>query len=245
MESRDDDEVTHEAATKVVVVAEGHLVGETIVLALRGQDFEVTDLVFPRGRQDLVDARRRITAASVEVGIVVAEVDDVAQWRDVMSLVAALPIRWVLVTGSDNRARWGSLLDGGLSGVVRMGWGLEMLVRSVRTLASGGPGMDPVIREEALAAWDELGIAQHDTIRRIAALSPREWQVLEMLNDGESIASIAVTGGVSEGTVRSQVRAIRQKLNVRSQLTAVAAFQQATEFGGGALSGGGARAWSE
>ena len=36
-------------------------------------------------------------------------------------------------------------------------------------------------------------------------------------------------GGVSEGTVRSQVRAIRQKLNVRSQLAAVAAYQQATE----------------
>lgn len=225
-------------APKVVVVAEGHLVGETIVLALESHGFEVTDLSFPRGRQDLVEARRAVTAAGIEVGIVVAEVDDVAQWRDVMSLLGALPIRWVLVTGSDNRARWGSLLDAGLRGVVRMLWGLEMLVRSVRALAAGGPAMDPALREEALTAWDELGGAQHDTIRRIAALSPREWVVLEMLNDGHSIATIAADGDVSEGTVRSQVRAIRQKLNVRSQLAAVAAFQEATEFGQQPVFGG-------
>lgn len=231
MSSMDDATVGGAPAPKVVVVAEGPLVGETIVVALQEQGFEVTDLAFPRGRIDLGESRRTVADTGIEVGIVVAEVDDVAQWRDVMSLLAAMPIRWVLVTGSDNRARWGSLLDAGLRGVVRMVWGLDMLERSVRTLATGGPGMDPVLRNEALEAWDELGPLQHETIRRIAALSPREWVVLEMLNDGHSITTIAEDGGVSEGTVRSQVRAIRQKLNVRSQLAAVAAFQQAIEFG--------------
>ena len=51
-----------------------------------------------------------------------------------------------------------------------------------------------------------------------------------MLNEGQSITTIAQAGGVSEGTVRSQVRAIRQKLNVKSQLAAVAAYQEAMEF---------------
>ena len=215
---------------RVAVLAEGHLVGETIVMALEAQNIEVRDFPYPRSRVEMLEIRRLVTTANAQVGIVVAEIDDVAQWRGVMSLVETIPLRWVLVTGSSNPSRWGGLVAAGCQGIVSMTNGIDTLVQAVRSLSRGGPGMNPAIREQVLEAWDQLGPERRDLIKRIAALSPREWQVLGMLNEGQSITTIADAGGVSEGTVRSQVRAIRQKLNVKSQLAAVAAYQGAVEF---------------
>ncbi|MFC6694851.1 response regulator transcription factor [Nocardioides daphniae] len=215
---------------RVAVLAEGHLVGETIVLALVAQDLEVTDFPYPRSRVELLETRREVSAAGAQVGIVVAEIDDVAQWRGVMAVVETIPLRWILVTGSSNPPRWGGLIAAGCQGIVSMTDGLDTLAATVRTVARGGQGLSPEVRERALEAWERLGPERRDLIKRIAALSPREWQVLGMLNEGQSITTIADSGGVSEGTVRSQVRAIRQKLNVKSQLAAVAAYQEAVEF---------------
>lgn len=216
---------------RVAVLAEGKIVGETIVLALEAHGLEVTDFPYPRSRVELLETRRAISSAGAKVGIVVAEIDDVAQWRGVMSVIETVPLRWVLVTGSSNPPRWGGLLAAGCQGIVSMTEGLERLAGAVRDVARGAPGMDPEVRAGALEAWERLGPARRDLIKRIAGLSPREWQVLGMLNEGQSITTIAEAGGVSEGTVRSQVRAIRQKLNVKSQLAAVAAYQEAVEFG--------------
>lgn len=218
------------AATHVAVLATGHLVGETIVLALSAHEFEARDFPYPHGRTALLEARRQVHAFGAEIGILVADVNDVAQWRDVMSVIEAVPLKWLLVTGSSNAPRWGGLVAAGCQGIVAMTDGLDALVHSVRSVASGGPGMSPAVRDQVLTAWEHLGPGRRELIKRIAALSPREWQVLGLLNDGQSIATIAEAGGVSEGTVRSQVRAIRQKLNVKSQLGAVAAYQEAMEF---------------
>lgn len=215
---------------QVAVIAEGKVVGEAIVLALEAQALGVTDFPYPRSRVELLETRRAVSAVGAQVGIVVAEIDDVAQWRSVMAVIETIPLRWVLVTGSSNPPRWGGLLAAGCQGIVSMTDGLEALADAVRAVARGGQGMSTERRVEALEAWERLGPERRDLIKRIAALSPREWQVLGMLNEGQSITTIADSGGVSEGTVRSQVRAIRQKLNVKSQLAAVAAYQEAVEF---------------
>lgn len=219
-----------DGAPRVAVLASGLLVGETMALALQAQEFEVQDFPYPRSRAELLDVRRHIGAFGAETGIVVAEINDVAQWRDVLAIIETIPLRWLLVTGSSDAPRWGGLVAAGCQGVVPMTDGLEALVHAVRSVVQGGPGMSPAVRDQVLAAWERLGPQRHDLIRRIAALSPREWQVLGLLNEGQSITTIAEAGGVSEGTVRSQVRAIRQKLNVKSQLAAVAAYQEAMEF---------------
>lgn len=215
---------------RVVVVASGLVVGQTMALALEAQDFEVRSYDYPRSRPELLETRRRAAEFGAEIGIVVAEINDVAQWRDVLAVVETIPLQWLLVTGSTDAPRWGGLVAAGCAGVVPMTDGLDALVHAVRSVAEGGPGMSPAVRDQVLTAWERLGPQRHELLRRIAALSPREWQVLGMLNEGQSITVIAQAGGVSEGTVRSQVRAIRQKLNVKSQLAAVAAYQEAMEF---------------
>ena len=214
-----------------MVVAEGGLVAETIVVAFEGEDFDAASLPFPRGRVGIVEARRVLEEVGTQVGVVVAEVDDVDQWRDVLGLVEGVRVPWILVTGSTGLARWGGVLAAGCVGVVRMSAGMAALAAAVRSVLAQGQAMDQLEYARALSAWHDLGSEQREVVSRLAALSQREWEVLGLLSDGLNTAMIAERGGVSEGTVRSQVRAIRQKLNVRSQLAAVAAHQTALEFG--------------
>ena len=56
---------------------------------------------------------------------------------------------------------------------------------------------------------------------RLARLTPRERVVLDGLADGFRIHDIAAADVVSEATVRTQVKSILSKLEVRSQLAAV------------------------
>jgi DNA-binding NarL/FixJ family response regulator len=70
-----------------------------------------------------------------------------------------------------------------------------------------------------LRAWRARDRAEHEPYLR---LSPRERDVLRALAQGGSVADIAQRAFVSVATVRTQVRAILQKLGVSSQLEAVA-----------------------
>jgi DNA-binding CsgD family transcriptional regulator len=60
-------------------------------------------------------------------------------------------------------------------------------------------------------------------------LSPREREVLELLTEGMRAAAIAEYFVVSMPTVRTQIRSILAKLDVSSQLEAVALFRQQPE----------------
>jgi two-component system, NarL family, nitrate/nitrite response regulator NarL len=61
-------------------------------------------------------------------------------------------------------------------------------------------------------------------IARMKSLTPREQTVLRMLYAGDGVRTISDLMGVTEATVRSQVKSVLRKLDVNSQLAAVAAF---------------------
>ena len=66
--------------------------------------------------------------------------------------------------------------------------------------------------------------------RRVGSLTPREHEVLTLLHAGEPVAQIAQLLGVSPATVRTQVKAVLRKLQVNSQLGAVAALGDLLEL---------------
>jgi two-component system, NarL family, nitrate/nitrite response regulator NarL len=65
-------------------------------------------------------------------------------------------------------------------------------------------------------------VAGDERLARFRSLSPRERQVLAALLEGQSAKEIAASSGLAVKTIRHQIEAIRTKLNVRSQLAAVA-----------------------
>jgi DNA-binding NarL/FixJ family response regulator len=67
---------------------------------------------------------------------------------------------------------------------------------------------------------------ERELSRRLARLSRREREVLELLAEGQRAAAIAARLVVSMPTVRTQIRSILTKLEVSSQLEAVALLRQ-------------------
>ncbi len=109
------------------------------------------------------------------------------------------------------------VLEGG--GVVAAVPGGKNLVEAVAIPGQAGPGGESGGQEVVREGVDDR--------QRLVGLTPREQEVLRDLMDGRSAEAIARASYVSLATVRSQIRAVLQKLAVNSQLAAVAKARQA------------------
>lgn len=69
---------------------------------------------------------------------------------------------------------------------------------------------------------DETPRTRRTTIDGVAALTPRQRQVLALLAEGVPAKVIAVRLGLAEPTVRNHIRAILHALGCHSQLEALA-----------------------
>ncbi len=82
-------------------------------------------------------------------------------------------------------------------------------------------------RDEHLALLRKHAADQRERLAAFERLTPREAEVLGALVRGRSVDDIARSSVVSVATVRTQVRAILRKLDVGSQLAAIAAVREA------------------
>ena len=98
-----------------------------------------------------------------------------------------------------------------------------MLLDAVLRAARGEDVMEPAVRRRMLQEARSRAWCAPTELAPFGRLSAREAQVLRALAQGQSVGAIAEAWFVSEATVRSQVRAILAKLDVSSQLEAVAA----------------------
>jgi DNA-binding NarL/FixJ family response regulator len=83
---------------------------------------------------------------------------------------------------------------------------VEEFIETLQRIAKGGSVIDPAVVAELVAA------RRRDD--PLAALSPREREVLALMAEGRSNAGIARQLWVTEGTVEKHVRSILTKLNV-------------------------------
>jgi DNA-binding NarL/FixJ family response regulator len=96
----------------------------------------------------------------------------------------------------------------------------------VLTAAVGEPVMTEGERQTWLRRHTSYQALERERSRRLARLSPREREVLDLLAEGHRAAEVAEHFVVSMTTVRTQIRAILTKLQVNSQLEAVALLRQ-------------------
>ncbi|MFW7414845.1 response regulator [Demequina sp. SO4-18] len=99
------------------------------------------------------------------------------------------------------------------------------LVQAIRTVASGDAVMSPRVTRRMLEMFaDRLpkeGTPAPSGDSRLAALSPRETEVLREVATGRSNAEIAADLFVAEATVKTHVGRILAKLGVRDRVQAV------------------------
>jgi DNA-binding NarL/FixJ family response regulator len=128
-----------------------------------------------------------------------------------------------LTTFDDDHALAG-MLRAGAAGFVLKGVPAEDLQRAVRTVAAGDAWLDPSITGRVLSVYREAPGALAATSAgdpALAALTPRELEVLELIASGLTNDEIAAQLVLSLGTVKTHVNHIFFKLDLRNRAEAV------------------------
>jgi DNA-binding NarL/FixJ family response regulator len=205
---------------RVAVVEDHRLLAQSLGLALQAAGHEAV-LIDPTDDVPVRVAQWRPAVVLLDLNLGAGGTGD----ELVAVLGAVAPV--LVLTGEDDRARWGRCLRAGAAGVLSKESDVEEVVGAVGRLAAGQPVVPDAERSTWLRAAER---AERDTATRLAPfrrLTPREQDVLTALVDGMPAAAIAADAVVSEATVRTQIRAVLTKLGVGSQLQAVAAARRA------------------
>ena len=209
------------AEKRVAIVEDHQLFAEAMDLALSLAGFDVRRVRVaydPSAPGALVFAIIKLRPAVVLLDLDLGRFGDGSRLIEPITRAGA---QVVVVTGSEDRARWGGALRSGARKVLSKAQPLHEIIATVRRVTSGLPVMDREEREELVSEWvrrrDELNGLQE----RLELLTVRESAVLGHLMKGRAVRQIAGLSAVSEATVRTQVKSILSKLEVSSQLAAV------------------------
>jgi two-component system nitrate/nitrite response regulator NarL len=204
---------------RVAVVSDQPLVADVIAAALTHGGFACSRPDWPAGVQASPRAPR------ADVALLVSDLDGASRIRGAVQLVSAVPACWVVLTQAPRGPVWGALLELGVVHVASSSTGLDEVVTLLGTVADGRALTGREERAALVRSWRDLLREHEDVVARLATMTPRETQVLQLLSAGSPPREIAHELGVAEATVRTQVKRLLRKLDVRSQLGAVAAFE--------------------
>jgi len=130
-----------------------------------------------------------------------------------------LPPTIILTTFDDDQLVLAGM-KAGARGYLLKDVSLEQLVNAVRTVATGGSLVQPVVTQRLLQGLEHM----HNTfasLDRPDPLTERETEILRLMAGGYSNKEIANSLGVAEGTVKNHVSNILSKLGVRDRTRAV------------------------
>jgi DNA-binding NarL/FixJ family response regulator len=143
------------------------------------------------------------------------------------SITATLPgTRVIILTTYDLDEYVFDALRAGACGFLLKDVRAAELADAVRTVIDGGALLAPTITLRMISQFARSpGPAQRDRV--LAALTPREGQVLELIAHGLSNTEIATRLVISEPTAKTHVARILQKLGLRDRVqAAVLAYEQ-------------------
>jgi DNA-binding NarL/FixJ family response regulator len=206
-------------AVHAAIAAEQSLVGDAVGTALHSRGFITTLVHWPGGGVPLPRS-----GETFDVGLLVCEMDRWPRVRASGVVLRGLPIPWVVLTGAPMGPLWGAAYEHGAAVVLPSTTPLDKVVETLTALHRGEAVTPARERSRLRAEWRRMRDDREQMQARARSLTPREREVLLLLYEGAPIIEIATLLEISASTVRSQMKAIRRKLGVTSQLAAVAAY---------------------
>lgn len=127
----------------------------------------------------------------------------------------------VMLTVSRNDADLFEALQAGAKGYLLKGIDPARLPLALHGVLEGEAALSRSMVARLVQEFRARGEARRPTTGPLAALTVREWEVLELLRDGCTTRQIAERLFVSTGTVRTHVAAVVHKLQVPDRAAAV------------------------
>lgn len=216
---------------RVALVEDHVLFAESLRLTLRAEGADVhfvgmADVPAEEWPSAIVEACLRHRPHVVLLDLTLG--DDVGDSDELIAPLAQAGVRVVMLTGVTDHVRLGQCIERGATGVISKAEPLDVVVEQVRRAAHGERVLSAQQRLDLVLESRRERSARERRLAPFETLTEREREVLGELLRGRQVEEISHDLFVAEATVRTHVRAILQKLGVRSQLAAVA---QAREVG--------------
>jgi two-component system, NarL family, response regulator LiaR len=190
----------------VTVIAEAANGREAVELALfYHPDVVVMDYMMPE--MDGIEATRRIYAQAPEV-------------------------RVVMLTGSGDETLGLRGIRAGAAGFLSKDMELASLPRALRGALDGEAAISRRLAMQLIQHYRSAPTAGMGLRPVRSALTDREWEVLDLLSGGASTEDVARLLVLSTETVRSHLKNLYRKLDVRTREEAVEAATRLRELGG-------------
>jgi DNA-binding NarL/FixJ family response regulator len=211
---------------RVLIVDDHALLSTTLVIALQTRGIAAR-------RSEVGTEEIRLVIAGSAPGVALVDVDlgtdpdgRALSGVDLVPVLVGAGWRVVMLTGGAGEPELAAAVVAGATGWLHKMMPFEDLLDAVLAVVAG----DQVLSENERLRLTRLHYAQHahQQARRAGfdRLTAREREVLRGLVAGKRAAAIAEESVVSLATVRAQIRSILAKLEVTSQLEAVALVRE-------------------
>jgi DNA-binding NarL/FixJ family response regulator len=208
----------------VLIVEDHELLAQSLVFALRAEGIDA-ETIKPVSAEDILNAAEKLRPTVVLLDLELG--GEIGVSVPLIAPLESLGAQVVMVTGVSDRVRLAECLEAGATGLINKSTPFADLVQAVQEVVELGTLVPPQQRHELLGELRRQRSADRDRMAPFERLTSREQQVLGALIEGKSAEKIAEDYFVSLATVRSQIRAILLKLDVNSQLAAVAMARHA------------------
>ena len=211
-------EASRDEAGTLAVVSRLHLVVQSIAAALADMGQPTVAVYWDGGASGTVPALD--DAGTV---VLVDDLDTTEHVRQARELVGSCTSPVLVLTAHAPGPVWGALFTRRHVAVLSARTSLEEVLDTARRLRAGEEVVSDERRRALVREWVDWVARASDFQARLDQLSRRERTVLDLLAAGRRVSEVAADLGVAEGTVRSQVKSLRRKLGVDTQIAAVAA----------------------
>ena len=170
------------------------------------------------GREAVAQARR-LAPDVVLMDVRMPDLDGIAATRELTQ--AAPNARVLILTTFEQDDYIFGALRAGASGFLVKRTRPEELIAAVHTIAAGDSLLSPSVTRRVINRMAQQPTPELANQPRLDELTPREREVLELMARGLSNREIAAALVVEESTIRTHVKRILMKLDLRDRVQAV------------------------
>lgn len=147
------------------------------------------------------------------------DLDGIAATR---RLLATAPgVKVIILTTFEQDDYIFEAIDAGAAGFLLKRTRPEELLSAIHAVAAGDSLLSPSVTRVVLQRLARQPSSMPRSTRQLAELTPRELQVLELIARGHSNREIAATLVIEESTVKTHIKRILLKLDLRDRIHAV------------------------